>query len=837
MPAKAGQIVIDVSAGTAKMIVDLEAAKGKLREFGQTAQGSARVASAEINAFKSGTIDSTRALAQFLTQTLKLGPALQVAFPIFGAAALAGVISDASKKVYEFFKALSEAPARASIAFGQTFSSIAQGNAAMEADTARIENQITKLMGYRENLLKGYFAEAREEALKLGETIEKDLDGLDKLLKGQDASLWKQLWGSTGRDTGDFQDAVLKARAEIARKETQTALGIRGLAPGNTAGADELQRQFEDFVTKTLGALSAQLSQQLQPHAETVINGGRSRTFTAAPVTGQAAQDIQDDLLTLQEMMQTIPDLRANRQAHVDLKSAQMDADDLKRLQELNNKQTEGAQRFAEMMQRIVDAASRASVSALPESQKIAVDASRQAAEFRANAQRILGSGPLNPEVEDAIQKYVDAMNASVAHAFEKERIQFNEMITRWAGEADRQTLDAQHPWLKQQESQRRLDDIALQSRRDALSRQASAAGIGAGSGQSGIDAAYAIRVKLAEQLNKLEQERIAKETDATKKLEEEARAHADLTRAYDEAAIEWRRQTEELRRHQVNQVTGPISQQLTALVTGQKTSFGKTFENLGREMVQKTIQEGLNKLATGKPDGSQGRPFWVKNADLAGANAGGGASAGTGPIGGAIATARHIWDSLHSIFHHPAAGAAGTKPAIPGLGPKPSYTAASWGPDGTEQNPFYVIVEGQSNRGGGSLAGLLGGSGGGLAALFGGGGAGLSSGLTESVSSSISFADIPALAEGSDSVTPGHSYWVGDGGEPELFTPRSAGSITPMHKMGGSVTYQVYAPGADLGAHNRISRGLEATHNASVHSSAVAQRERTKRTPQRSAR
>lgn len=39
-------------------------------------------------------------------------------------------------------------------------------------------------------------------------------------------------------------------------------------------------------------------------------------------------------------------------------------------------------------------------------------------------------------------------------------------------------------------------------------------------------------------------------------------------------------------------------------------------------------------------------------------------------------------------------------------------------------------------------------------------------------------------------SVWPGGSFVVGDGGEPEVFTPKTGGTITPMSKMGGSVSW-----------------------------------------------
>ena len=156
----------------------------------------------------------------------------------------------------------------------------------------------------------------------------------------------------------------------------------------------------------------------------------------------------------------------------------------------------------------------------------------------------------------------------------------------------------------------------------------------------------------------------------------------------------------------------------------------------------------------------------------------------------------------------------------------------------GTKQNPAYVIVVGGTpmanplaslpgvgqlppalggalKAGGGFLGGLLG-------KLFGSG--------VGSSSSSIQF-----MADGGDTY-PGRSYVVGDGGEPEMFTPGVRGTITPFSKMGrGNVTYNISAPNGQLGVENRIARAMEYTHNSAVSSSVRADSERAKRTPKRS--
>jgi hypothetical protein len=237
-----------------------------------------------------------------------------------------------------------------------------------------------------------------------------------------------------------------------------------------------------------------------------------------------------------------------------------------------------------------------------------------------------------------------------------------------------------------------------------------------------------------------------------------------------------------------LNSALDKVSDQFAKLFTGQKTSFGQMFKSLGDEMVKESVksamQKGLGELGkkvfhidpakVGKPDGTKAKPYHV------------------------------IVDKQ---------GSKSTSPGDDGSGDDSTDSDSG-------KNPLAALG-GLVKSGAGALVGLLG-------KLFSGGG---SSG-GESVTSSISY-----MAEGGD-VDPGHGYIVGDGGEPEFFRPRTAGTITPAHKMGGgSYTYHIDARGADLGAANRTARAIEAAHNAAVRNSVKAQSERAKRTPKRSGR
>jgi hypothetical protein len=230
-----------------------------------------------------------------------------------------------------------------------------------------------------------------------------------------------------------------------------------------------------------------------------------------------------------------------------------------------------------------------------------------------------------------------------------------------------------------------------------------------------------------------------------------------------------------------LNSALDKVSDQFSKLFTGQKTSFGKMFEGLGQDVVKESTKAAMQK--------------------------------GLGELGAKV------------------------------FGVKPPAGKA----DGSSEHPFYVIVKGKG-AGAGSPADVTGDAGddvgadsaksplaalGGLVKAGAAGAAGLlgklfSGGGGTAVSSSISY-----MASGGD-VDPGQGYIVGEQG-PEFFSPHTAGSITPNHKLGGDTfEYHIDARGADLGAANRTARAIESAHNAAVRNSVKAQAERTKRTPQR---
>jgi hypothetical protein len=206
MSRRAAVISIDVEAGNAKMILDLEKAKGKIREFGAAGVSEHKAMAAAMKDVEGGFLSNKRAADAFLEMIPGLGNAVRAAFPVIGALALGGVLVEVGTKVREFFKEFKEGPEKAATAFREQSTSMQSTNDQLALDIIKLNNETAKLEGKHENGLAVMLAEARVEADKLGESVVKDIESIQKLLKEQETNYFARLFtgehSSTETDEG-----------------------------------------------------------------------------------------------------------------------------------------------------------------------------------------------------------------------------------------------------------------------------------------------------------------------------------------------------------------------------------------------------------------------------------------------------------------------------------------------------------------------------------------------------------------------------------------------------------------------------------------------------------
>lgn len=136
----ANNVTININAGTARYNRQLDDAKRKMREtFGHGSVSSIQATSASLRLLEGNMTNNIRAVERFLATTLKLGPALQAAFPLIGAAALVGFLAELAQKAGEFFKTVVNAPEKAHGAFADLNESLKVTNDSLAVSNARLE--------------------------------------------------------------------------------------------------------------------------------------------------------------------------------------------------------------------------------------------------------------------------------------------------------------------------------------------------------------------------------------------------------------------------------------------------------------------------------------------------------------------------------------------------------------------------------------------------------------------------------------------------------------------------------------------------------------------------
>lgn len=241
-----GKITINLSAGTAEFIADLDKANAKLRDFGssggrtknslreigdagqysvtgvQAASGALRVLEGNLN-------NNIRAGERFLVNFLGLGPALQKVFPIAGGLALIGIFEHLGQEVfnlYEAFKNFQEAPQRIAQGFNSLSQSAHATNDELDVTNARLANEIAKLEGKPQNALAESLAEAKKNADDLADSLQKDIERVVELLNKEKIGALKGLFTDTA-PTADILDRAKALQNQLVQIDLETRRKLR----------------------------------------------------------------------------------------------------------------------------------------------------------------------------------------------------------------------------------------------------------------------------------------------------------------------------------------------------------------------------------------------------------------------------------------------------------------------------------------------------------------------------------------------------------------------------------------------------------------------------------
>jgi hypothetical protein len=273
-----GAVSLNFTAGNGQLISVLEQNKAKLTEYKNHAISSTQAAGAAFRALD-GTL-SIRAVEQFTTKFLGLGPILQAAFPLVGALAFADVIHNMSDKAEEFFNKIRFGAEIAMAAFRNMNAPLRAANDELRITNDRLDNDIAKLEGKRQNTLKLALDEARKSADDLADALLKDLGNLEKLMKQENISRFRSFFTGEASTTADKEDLFGKTGsggfygrvAQITDDSSKQIAGTKDSTEQKRLKAKEnatLESEYTNQIQKTSKALQEAEAKQRQ-NAEAV---------------------------------------------------------------------------------------------------------------------------------------------------------------------------------------------------------------------------------------------------------------------------------------------------------------------------------------------------------------------------------------------------------------------------------------------------------------------------------------------------------------------------------------------------------------------------------------
>jgi hypothetical protein len=260
-PAGAVSIVLSVNQqnytkamGEAQKQLDTLA--GKAKTAGSSTVTSMQAASASIRLLDNPLTMNVRALERFATQSKLVGQIFQAAFPVVGAIAAISVVTRLGTEVVKFVKEASEMPK----AINQGFASLALSSKTstdqLQLTNDLLQNSINKLENKPQNNQKIAIDEARLAMDKFAESIEAGNSKLEALLSKNHLSGWHELMFTSG--SAD-REGTTKYFSEQANKN---AYDLANSAPGSPEEA-KAKKALLDTQNAQLAEAQKDLQKQI----------------------------------------------------------------------------------------------------------------------------------------------------------------------------------------------------------------------------------------------------------------------------------------------------------------------------------------------------------------------------------------------------------------------------------------------------------------------------------------------------------------------------------------------------------------------------------------------
>jgi hypothetical protein len=770
----------------------LDTFAGKAKGAGHATVSSMQASSAAIRLMEGGMQNNVRAVERLISTIPGVGKALQAAFPLVGGLALAGLLARMGGELEKFIKTALQAPDQIKRGFESLHTSALQTNDALRLTNDELANQIAKLEGKPQNNAKIAIDETRLAADKLARSLEEDNSRITELLSKNSVGFFAALLthqGGTDEVAGSVKSYENKFQ-DLGFQYNQA------MHSGNTGLAASFQKQIEDAQQSALNWAKAQMADRRTGQHTT---GDQSANINILEGFSRSISDTQDRQ-TLENTNATESSrdkqLQAAHQYREEQKkaaAAQLEAWKQQLTELKSNEDVTLSQESDFWLSRaaMVKRGSLSYVNALQESMKLAAsvraDNVRESARTPKLMDDLLTSIGQTSDLSKGDTGFLEGQGKSAVDYLKnlQEQVQ--------VGRENAQAL-----------AEQALQMAVATGRMSQLDAATVAARMHAADYQDTLDG---LQQKLDEingnaGLTQIERQQQA---SAVQKDILVVQGQRDLTANQDAAAVSG------------NTIPGALTNALNAFVQSSRdtaaqisSTFVKTLDSFNDQVVK--AFEGHHVRTDFSGVGAELFQTISKTAlqhaegDVMSAFGFGGSKKPTGTSGDPL----HVWVQNQG----------GPGGGIPGLPSLPGFGQGSW-----------------TGNGGGFLSGVRSFLGGGSKdTLFGSAQGALNfSAQPADIDTDTSFLDsLPGFAGGGDPTVNRPSI-VGEAG-PELFVPRTAGTIVPNHALGGSTTHNwnIDARGANDPAATEaaVQRGIAAAAPQIVSASLHAANEQRKRTP-----
>ena len=803
------------SAEMAKAERQMKALQSATTAMGHGTVSSMQAASASIRVLEGGMTGNIRAAERFISLLPGVGKALQAAFPVVGGIALAGVFVRIGEEAYRAIHQVEQLRNASREGFLSMSESAMKSADSMRVANDKLEEQIALLERKIPNTGQTALDEARVAADDLATSLGKDYTELKKFLDASRGGILGPILGKgvSPEASGGLQDrfANIHTLALQAQRDTRS---------GDTAGAADhnakLRAAQEELLKWTTDQVAMrQGRQQYQPDGTIAYAKsfkGPSSTYAAAHpgedqgITTDAMQSAQDTVLGQMDAADQRRRDISDRAQQKKIEAANKAVAAAQKAQELLLKQDEEAEKQQNAHNKLtineeiqfwndrIAAFTRGGQQYIQVQDKIYDLIAKRPDLFSENKRNQASAGRSTVEGNDLLSAGSEALSKINTEQMEraaKSAEKFNEIMAQTAA------ITAKNASALGESS------IAIGLQEGTISKLGAAQAIAAIHANDHAAALAAVNRELATQIDLINSDPKLSAEDRTNAIRNATYAagnrSADINGAYavtqqQDAANIYRNtssgeaaDTYRTMLQNFSDMTQNIAQAMTRaadslnddivkalLGRGSAKDFGKTFSQLGESLLKASLQKSESALFGGGQLGaSQNNPVWTRNAT------------GVGTPGG---------PNL-GPFIRPFIGGQQGQGQGQGNGGQ-SGGGSIWG---SLLHSFLPgLFQGQGNQGGG-------------------GGDSGDDGFQG------------AYASGGD-VLANHPALVGEHG-PELFTPRSAGTISPNGSFGGGdIHIHVDARGSNDPAaiHAAVARALPHAVTASLQ----AQHQRARRTP-----